>query len=52
MTRRVLIIKFGAIGDVVMASPAVWALDDQRASRWPIQAMQSEPPTSSDLDEA
>ena len=29
MTRRVLIIKFGAIGDVVMAIPAVRALYDQ-----------------------
>jgi hypothetical protein len=47
-----LIVEFGAIGDVIMALPAAWALDDQRASRWSMQAMQSKPPTSSDLDEA
>jgi hypothetical protein len=49
---KVLIVEFGAIGNVIMALPAASALDDQRASRWPMQAMQSERPASSDLDDA
>jgi hypothetical protein len=49
---KVLIVDFGAIGDVIMALPAARGLDDQHASRWSMQALQSEPPTSSDLDDA